>query len=292
MAGPVPQSVTEPIGAIEAALERALEPIGHDRLRAAMAHAVLGGGKRIRPLLCWHACVAAGGTGDAALPACVAVELVHAFSLVHDDLPAMDDDDLRRGKPTVHIAYNEATAILAGDALLALASSVLAGATDGQRLAGDLSRATLDMIEGQMLDTAGLAGVAGGAATPDLESVRRIHSLKTGALISFATAAGARSAGAADDVVAGFGELGATIGMLFQVVDDLLDEEQSTSDAGKRTGKDREAGKLTFPVAIGLEATRAEADRLAERAHRQLEELGIGSGPLADLAAWLGVRRH
>lgn len=287
----LPPRVTAPLPTIESALSTALDAaIPAGRLRDACAHSLLGGGKRIRPLLAWHSAEAAGADGMEALPVCVAVEMVHTFSLVHDDLPAMDDDDLRRGRPTVHIAFDEATAILAGDALLALAPTLLSAINDAElarTLVSELSLATVAMVEGQMLDT-----VAPASGEPTLEHVRHIHSKKTGALIDFSTSAGAYCAGADRVTAERFAALGRELGLLFQIVDDLLDEEQTAEATGKRTGKDREAGKLTFPVVLGLEGARAEAARVAGVARELLGELGAEDSALADLVAWLEIRRH
>jgi len=245
-------------GRIEDALERALAevPVG-DRLRRAMEHALLGGGKRIRPLLCVEACRCVGAPIQRAIRAGVAIEMVHAFSLVHDDLPAMDDDDLRRGLPTVHVAFDEATAILAGDALLNAASRVLCGSgedPDTIRLISELSEATARMIEGQMLD------IAGDART--IEDVRRIHELKTGALMRCACRMGAICGGADEGIVERLGSFGLHLGLLFQATDDLIDAEQAMETAGKATGKDAALGRPTLVGLLGVEGSRQEVVRL------------------------------
>ncbi len=266
-----------PLVRIEATLKMALDARTFEGdLGAAVRHALLGGGKRIRPLLAWHASVASGGTGEDALPACVAVEMVHAFSLVHDDLPALDDDDLRRGKPTVHVAFGEACAILAGDALLSLAHQTLSESElDGERrgaCARVLSRATLAMINGQVLDMQRDCGPA------TAQNVRRVHEAKTGALISAACEMGGICAGASGKVLESLAAFGLELGLLFQATDDLIDVEQASEHAGKRTGKDRDAGKRTLPGVLGVDGARAEVGRL----HRECEAALVSLGDRGD----------
>jgi geranylgeranyl diphosphate synthase, type II len=196
------------------------------RLREAMAYATLSGGKRLRPLLAWHACVAAGGEGPEALPACAAVELVHCFSLVHDDLPALDDDDMRRGRPTLHRHAGEAMAILAGDALLTHAFGVLAGTgppETARTLCRELSEACERMIAGQVLDTLG-AGEHGGPGESDEDRLEAIHRGKTGAMLVASVRMGALSVpGCPDATLDALTAYGHAAGLMFQVVDDLLD---------------------------------------------------------------------
>ena len=263
-------------------------------LRDAVRYALLGGGKRIRPVLAWNACVATGGRGPECLPAAAAVEMVHAFSLVHDDLPALDNDDLRRGRPTLHVHAGEAMAILAGDALLALAFEVLAAAgrhTPGaaSSLVEELSRATAAMIAGQVEDTLG----ASTESEPDLARVRRIHSHKTGALIRAACRMGARCApactGAALEAVTGYAD---AAGLMFQIVDDLLDVEGTHEQTGKRTRKDADAGKLSYPRIVGVERSREEVENLRKTAHAAVEPLGAPAEGLRALADLLAARRH
>ncbi len=259
----------------------------------AIGYALLGGGKRIRPILAWHACEAAGGEGPDALPACAAVELIHAFSLVHDDLPAMDDDDLRRGKPTLHIQHGEAMAILAGDAMLTLAFGVvqerLSPATASVVL-GELTHGTEAMISGQVYDTLG-----GLPETMDVrERLACIHRNKTGALIRTACRAGGLCAGLAPETASGTMETltryAEAIGLMFQIVDDVLDVEQTSEHAGKRTGKDSEAGKLTYPGVLGLKESKAEIERLASEAAGAARSLGERAAPLATLSEYLARR--
>lgn len=265
-------------------------------LAEAIRYATLGGGKRVRPLLAWHCCAAVreDADGSPALPAGSAVELVHAFSLVHDDLPAMDDDDLRRGKPTLHRHAGEAMAILAGDAMLAGAFQMLVQRAPSPGVAAglveELAIGTGGMIAGQVYDTIG--GLPEGLSAPD--RVRLVHANKTGALIRAACRMGAISAfadgrvpGPAMAAITGYGE---ACGLMFQVVDDLLDVEQPPEAVGKRTGKDAEAGKLTYPGVLGLDGARGEVERLADRAATALEPLGSAGDPLRAITSDLARR--
>ncbi len=281
-----------PLAQIEAALARSIDDrVFEGSLGPAMRHALLGGGKRIRPLLAWHACVAVGGEGERALPACLAIEMVHAFSLVHDDLPAMDDDDLRRGKPTVHIAFGEACAILAGDALLNLAQEVL---SDNElepvraiACSGVLSAATRSMINGQMLD---MQGEPQGHPEPSLEEVRRLHEAKTGALISAACEMGGICGGASDQTRVDLRTFGLTLGLLFQATDDLIDVEQSSEHAGKRTGKDERAGKRTLVGILGIDRARQEVVRLEAECDRLLGSIEGQADVLREFSAMIARR--
>ena len=260
-----------------------------DNLRDAIEYALFGGGKYLRPALCILACEACAGAPEAALPAAGAVELVHAFSLVHDDLPAMDDDDLRRGRPTLHVRSGEALAILAGDAMFASAFGLLASKAPSAEAARDLitelAAASGAMIAGQVYDTVG-----GLPRTGPEEAVRMIHARKTGALIRAACRMGARCAGANADAFAAVSTFGDRVGLMFQIVDDLVDVEQTAEHAGKRTGKDAEAGKRTYPEAIGVEASRDAVTRLCDEAAAALEPLGERAALLADSARLLARR--
>lgn len=289
--------------AIETHLERVVGTVeAPGSLREAVRYALLGGGKRLRPLLAWHCAIAASGdpaAGVRSLPVGAAVELVHAFSLVHDDLPAMDDDDLRRGRPTLHIHAGEAMAILAGDAMLAMAFGVISTPPDGEppfgaglrsALIAELCRGTMGMIAGQVLDT------LGGENEPiePARMVEKIHRLKTGALISAACRMGAMAGlGEADESgerLAAISEYGEVIGLMFQIVDDLLDVEQSTEHAGKRTGKDAHAGKLTWPGVFGIEHSRLKVEEFRLCAERAADRLGPSALTLRELAGELAGR--
>jgi geranylgeranyl diphosphate synthase, type II len=262
------------------------------QLVSAIRYALLGGGKRLRPILTWNCCTAVGGSGEAALPAAAAVELIHAFSLVHDDLPAMDDDDLRRGKPTLHIHAGEAMAILAGDAMMALAFEHLSRQVADSELSAamvrELSAATTGMIAGQVYDT--LGGFA-----PELEPRQRlelVHRNKTGALIRGACRLGALAGGVrgGDPQMAAVTAFGEHIGLIFQIVDDLLDVEATAEHSGKRTRKDAAAGKITYPSLIGIEASRREVNRLTDAAVEVLAALGPLAEPLRELALHMSTR--
>lgn len=263
------------------------------RLVAAMRHAALGGGKRLRPLLMIETAKAFGRSDHGVLTAASALECVHCYSLVHDDLPAMDDDDMRRGRPTVHKAFDEATAILAGDALLTLAFDLIADddvhADAGTRLilSRDLARA------------AGLGGMAGGQML-DLESenrernedeIRTLQSMKTGALIRYATRAGARLAGAKPEDIARMTRFGELIGLAFQLADDLLDVESDTATLGKTAGKDIKAGKATLVALKGADWTRNALKELVREADGLLSPLGEDGARLSAIAHFVAERR-
>ncbi|KPN21452.1 geranyl transferase [Xanthomonas sp. Mitacek01] len=268
-------------------LQRALDTVadGEPRLHAAMRHAVLLGGKRMRPLLVHAAAHAFGAPAGAADAAAAAVELVHGYSLVHDDLPAMDDDALRRGQPTVHVAFDEATAILAGDALQTLAFSLLAEAPfDAEvRLAmvATLARAAgaNGMVGGQALDIA----ATGGAQSVDIAALERLHAMKTGALIRAAVALGALAAGVDAPTRSRLDDFADALGLAFQIRDDLLDIEGDSATLGKTAGKDVAQDKATFPALIGIEGSRARLDALAMRMRDALAPFGDAAAPLAAL---------
>lgn len=279
------------VEAVEARLAAVIDGAGlPESLAEACRYAVLGGGKRLRPILAWRSAEAVGGDGSAAVAAGAAVELVHAFSLVHDDLPAMDDDDMRRGRPTLHKHAGEAMAILAGDQLLTLAFAAVAeSGVDGETvgvLTRELSAGTTGMIAGQVYDT--LGGHADGRS--DREKLIETHRNKTGALIRAACRMGAISAGADRPQLEAVTRFGEAIGLMFQAVDDLLDVTQSSEHVGKRTGKDAEAGKLTYPGIMGVDATREAIEGLRIEAARTVESLGAAAEPLGRLAERLAVR--
>jgi len=264
-------------------------------LHRAMRYAVLGGGKRLRPLLVYAAGHTLGCDGiELDAPAC-AVELIHAYSLVHDDLPAMDDDALRRGRPTCHVVYGEAMAILAGDALQALAFEILA---HDPHVGTDAAR-TLDML--RLLGRAcGAEGMAGGQAL-DLAAVGRkltlaelehMHACKTGALIRTAVRLGARVAGAETDALEALDRYAAAVGLAFQVRDDILDVEGESAVIGKTAGKDAAADKPTFPSIIGLGASRARLAELTTRALDAIEPFGARGELLEELAHYAAHRTH
>jgi geranylgeranyl diphosphate synthase type II len=332
-------SIFGPLPVIEAELERVLRAcLAEGGLRRAMAYSALGAGKRLRPVLAWHCCEAMSGgrlLGHASLSAGVAVELVHCFSLVHDDLPALDNDDLRRGKPTLHKHAGEAMAILAGDALLSLAFESLSqadavliehlqrhreaapsfrsviqgiGGNEGAlrvqvALMRELARATTHMIQGQVWDTIPGDIRPPTAFTDDMlrdparhadaqRVLHQIHFGKTGALIGASCRMGAMiGLGDADEAalrpISTYAE---ALGVLFQAVDDLLDVTQTAEHAGKRTNKDAEAGKLTYPALYGVEGTRRRISDLQERARAAIEPLGAKAQTLHHIADFLATR--
>jgi farnesyl diphosphate synthase len=266
------------------------------RLLTAMRHAALGGGKRLRPFLVVETARLLGHEDAGAFQAGAAVELLHCYSLVHDDLPAMDDDDLRRGKPTVHRAYDEATAILVGDALLTLAFDLLADETTHRyaavriALVSGLARASGlgGMVGGQMLDLA-----AEGRYEPvDLgeAEIRRLQAMKTGALLAFSVEAGAILARADGDARERLAAFGRALGAAFQVADDLLDREASAETLGKRTGKDQGMGKATLVDVLGVDGARHESRRLMEEALAALEPFGPRGDILREAARFTVTR--
>jgi len=260
-----------------------------------MRYAVLGGGKRLRPLFVYAAGHALGCDGPVLdAPAC-AVEIIHAYSLVHDDLPAMDDDALRRGRPTCHIVFGEAMAILAGDALQALAFEILATAP-GQ----DDARQRIAMLRalGAACGAEGMAGgqafdLAGVGQKLTLEELERMHAYKTGALIRASVRLGALAAGCNDEsMLDRLDRYGHAVGLAFQVRDDILDVEGESAVIGKTAGKDAAADKPTFPSILGLEASRARLANLVEQALHAIEPLGEAGEWLAELAKYSARRGH
>ena len=273
-------------GALEQALHgRSLAP----KLAEAMRYASLGGGKRVRPLLTIRCGLAAGATdASTLLPAAIAVEFIHAFSLVHDDLPALDNDDLRRGRPTTHKAFGEALAILAGDGLQSLAiEAALASPRAPERVAIEVARACTDMISGQVYDTLGGFPAGCDAAA---ESLALIHRNKTGALLRCACRVGAVAAGATADLLERFTRYGEVMGHMFQVVDDILDETQTSQTLGKSAGKDKAQGKTTYPAVHGIERSRAFVQELLDEALTALSGLDSAADPLRALARNLATR--
>jgi len=285
--------LTAPTEAVEAELGAFIDgrPLPHD-LREAIRYSLLGPGKRMRPLLVVHSCTAVGGAREAALPAAAAIELIHCFSLVHDDLPAMDDDDLRRGRPTLHKYTNEAMAILAGDAMSALAFELLTTHVEpparAAALAAELALATNDMVAGQVYDT--LGGFEDDAEP--LERLRTIHRHKTGALLRAACRMGGLCGEADNRQLAALTRYGEAIGLMFQVVDDLLDVTQTTERLGKTAGKDVVQEKLTYPALLGLDASRREVERLRTEALEALAPLGEPARLLRELCEFLAVRTN
>ena len=268
---------------VEDALDRIM-PRAESRpadLHAAMRYSVLNGGKRIRAILCIAACEAAGGVGDDALiPAC-ALELLHAYTLVHDDLPAMDDDDMRRGKPSCHKVYGEAEAILAGDALLTLSFELLAGMPRNQgALALELARVagSRGVIGGQFEDVRSEDGIC------DRETLEFIQTHKTADLIRGACRMGGIVAGANDDRLRSLDTYGHNVGIAFQLIDDILDETGLSEVIGKPTGSDRDNMKMTAITLYGVEGARDMANRLIEEARHCVKKMPGYCEPLVDIA--------
>lgn len=265
------------------------------RLYEAMRYATIGGGKRLRGLLVMEGARQFGVARASALRAAAAVEMLHAYSLVHDDLPAMDDDDLRRGKPTLHKAFDEATAILAGDALQALAFGTLAeedthsDAAVRVELVRLLARAAgcRGMCGGQMLDM--LAEQSGAAM--DEPAIGRLQLLKTGRLIEFSAEAGAVLGKAPAPLRAALAAYGRELGAAFQIADDLLDATATAAETGKRTGKDAAAGKATLVGLLGVERARIQAERLVAQARTHLDSFGERADLLRDLAGYTVERK-
>lgn len=280
---------------VEAELDRWVpsESTPPETIHRAMRYSLFAGGKRIRPLLCMEAARAISDDTPGVEAAACALELVHTYSLIHDDLPALDNDDLRRGKPTCHKVFGEAMAILAGDALLTLGFQVLTGMdhVDGARrarMALELATAAgtpHGMVGGQVAD---LEGEGQEPSAPLLET---IHRAKTGALIRASVRIGALYAGAGEDQLRALSRFGEHIGLAFQIVDDLLDVERSSEELGKTAGKDAERRKITFPAVYGLEESRRMAEAERARAQEDLQMFGARASRLRQLADLIVRRR-
>ncbi len=258
-----------------------------ERLREAMNYSLLAGGKRLRPVLCLSSASLFGLSAEKVLPFACALEMIHTYSLIHDDLPAMDDDDLRRGRPSCHKAFDEATAILAGDALLTDAFAFMASCDlPAQQILSAIretatAAGSAGMVGGQVMDMeyTGRTGVA-------LDTLRTLHALKTGAMFRAACVTGALLAGASEQDVTALRAYGEALGVTFQIVDDILDETSDTATLGKPTGSDVEMGKTTYPSLIGLDKSRELALKHANQAS---EALAGFSGPDASFLRGLAV---
>jgi farnesyl diphosphate synthase len=283
---------------VEAQLDSRLPSVvaSPQRLHEALRYSVLGGGKRVRPVLVYATANALGLTESCVDGAACAVEFIHAYSLVHDDLPAMDDDDLRRGKPTCHKAFDEATAILVGDSLQVLAFQVLA---NGVGLPNDVN-ARLRLVELLAIGS-GTSGMAGGQALDlaasgqqlSIEAVEEMHNRKTGALIHASVMMAAACApGVSTAVSEALDRYARDLGLAFQIQDDLLDVEGDPSLLGKATGADSKRGKPTYPAVLGIDAARERMHELHARALRSLSILGANAAPLVSVSDWLVLRRH
>jgi geranylgeranyl diphosphate synthase type II len=266
----------------------------------AMHYSLTAGGKRLRPVLCLASAEAVGGTAAAALSAGCAIELIHTYSLVHDDLPAMDDDSMRRGRPTLHVVVGEGMAILAGDGLLTEAFHVLSG-IEGEPLrvlrAIRLIAAAagpIGMVGGQAIDLACVTPDPQGRTAPPLDGagLAAMHARKTGALIRAAAAAGAVLGGGTDAQIAAIAAAAAEFGLAFQIVDDILDVEGDAAQLGKSTGKDAAAGKPTYPALYGLDQSRLMADACIARATDRLDAAGMTDSWLLGIGRWIVERKN
>jgi geranylgeranyl diphosphate synthase type II len=279
---------------VEEALELALpqQDGQENRVVEAMRYSLFAGGKRLRPILCLAASDAVGGDLQAAMPAGCALEMIHTYSLIHDDLPAMDDDDMRRGKPTNHKVFGEAIAILAGDGLLTEAFVLL---SDYRSL---LPERAVQVI-GVIAEAASYRGMVGGQVVDmlsqnkpaDLETVQQMHSRKTAALIGAATESGALTGKGSEAQVAALARYGRAIGLAFQIADDILDIEGDTELLGKTTGADEARGKVTYPAAVGLEHSRQAANEMVKDALAALEGFDDRANPLRSLAHYIITRK-
>jgi geranylgeranyl diphosphate synthase type II len=262
-------------------------------IHAAMRYSLFAGGKRLRPALTLAAAEACGGAVEPALPAACAVECIHTYSLIHDDLPCMDDDDLRRGRPTSHKVYGEGIAVLAGDALLTIAFEILAQAKETPRyqmpaLVRELATASGSqwLIGGQVADLEGEGQKITGA------QLKYIHRCKTAALLTASIRLGAMSANATSTRLQNLTDFGQSLGLAFQVIDDILDVTQTTEKLGKTAGKDVAATKATYPAIFGLERSREEAHRLTAAAHKALKPFGESGATLRAFADYLLLRDY
>ncbi len=279
---------------VEEALEVALpqQDGPETRVVEAMRYSLFAGGKRLRPILCLAASEAVGGDLKAAMPAGCALEMIHTYSLIHDDLPAMDDDDLRRGKPTNHKVFGEAIAILAGDGLLTEAFVLL---SDYNSLLPERAAQVIGVIA----EAASYRGMVGGQVVDilsqnkraDLETVQQMHSRKTAALIAAATESGALAGKGSEAQVAALARYGRAIGLAFQIADDILDIEGDTELLGKTTGADEARGKVTYPAAVGLERSRQAANEMVNDALAALEGFDDRANPLRSLANYIITRK-
>jgi len=266
-------------------------------LHKAMRYSVFAGGKRVRPILMLAACQAVGGDTERAIPAACAMEMIHTYSLIHDDLPAMDDDDFRRGNPTNHKVFGEAVAILAGDALLTEAFKLVSN----PRFANDVPPTARLAVIHEIATCAGSYGMVGGQvvdmesegkADMDLATVQYIHTHKTGALIKASVVAGALLGGADGVRLAAIKRYGEASGLAFQIADDILDIEGTTEEIGKDAGSDEARGKATYPAVMGLAAAKQEAQAMMDEALGALEIFGSEADPLREIAKYIVNRRN
>jgi geranylgeranyl diphosphate synthase type II len=292
------QYIADKLPLIEKALDESVVSTEKEteKIVEAMKYSLMAGGKRIRPVLCLAACeMFNDGDSTPAMPAAVSLEMIHTMSLIHDDLPSMDNDDLRRGKPTCHVIYGEDVAILAGDALLSDSFRHVAEQTKG--VAADR---VLDVVVrlGRSVGAKGLAGgqvmdlECEGKGSATLEDLRWIHTHKTATLLQVAVASGAIIGGASAEEVKACEQFALNIGLAFQVADDILDVTQSTEELGKTAGKDEDTDKTTYPKLLGLDGAREEAERLVAEAKKSLEPFGDRATALLALADFIINRKN
>lgn len=280
---------------VETALDKSVSPGYPETIYDAMRYSLLAGGKRLRPILCLASCEMMGGKIEVAMPMACALEMIHTMSLIHDDLPAMDNDDYRRGKLTNHKVYGEDIAILAGDGLLAYAFEYIAIQTQG------VSADRVLKAIANLANAVGAGGLVGGQVVdlesegkPDItaETLTYIHNHKTGALLKACVVCGAMLAGANDAEIEKLGKFAHNIGLAFQIIDDILDITATQAELGKTAGKDLQAQKATYPKLWGLEASKQQADLLVAEAKAILAEFGDRSQPLQALADYITARKN
>ncbi len=304
--------LTESRRRVDAAIDRYLPvpPACPAVISEAMRYSVLAGGKRLRPILTLAAADAiaraetlpADAAFELALPAACAIELIHTYSLIHDDLPAMDNDTLRRGRPTLHVVYGDGIAILAGDGLQPEAFALLArepvtadaSITQRKLLVVELiahAAGTVGMVGGQAIDLQAAGQAPGHTVVLDGDALQRMHARKTGAIIRASAVSGAVMAGACEAAVTAIDRFATEVGLAFQIVDDILDVEGSAAELGKTAGKDAAGTKPTYPALFGLERSRTLASECIARARHTLEDAGLGAGWLGPIADWVVSRR-
>jgi geranylgeranyl diphosphate synthase type II len=277
---------------VEIALDASMGPERPESLRDAMRYSLLAGGKRLRPILCLAACELVGGSSERAMPTAVALEMIHTMSLIHDDLPAMDNDDLRRGRPTNHKVYGDAMAILAGDAMLSRAFEMVAVRS------ANVPADRLLRVVGELALVSGAPGLVGGQVVDlesegqavDLETLEYIHLHKTAALLRACVVTGALIGGASDDQLQAMRTYANGIGLAFQIIDDILDVTASSEVLGKTAGKDLLADKTTYPKLLGLEASREKALQLVRESKAALDPWRDKAAPLLALADYVASR--
>jgi geranylgeranyl diphosphate synthase type II len=280
---------------VETALDRSLQVVYPEKIYEAMRYSLLAGGKRLRPILCLATCELVGGTVDMAMPTACALEMVHTMSLIHDDLPSMDNDDYRRGNLTNHKVYGEDVAILAGDALLSYAFELIADKTQQVDPAN-----ILEVIRrlGKAVGAEGLVGGqvvdldSEGCADISLDTLNFIHTHKTAALLEISVVSGAILSGANDAVIGQLTRYAQRIGLAFQIVDDILDITSTQEELGKSIGKDLQAQKATYPSIWGLEESQHQAEHLIQLAKDELETFGPAGQPLVAIADYITARTH